>query len=191
MKNELGNMEWYDSTLKTGTFYLHAIGEEFCLPLHFNGPKIRERLLFHFIVSGKGILKMKDNVWHLTANQGFIIPDSSIVFYQADKEDPWHYFWLRLTSEDADAFYKSLSLSPENPVYNARQNNEIYHKFKALFRAVSKDNTNPRPSPASCTPFSPNCNRPACKERTFTSLCRKNTPSARGCTSSINTIKKA
>ena len=143
MKNELGNMEWYDSTLKTGTFYLHAIGEEFCLPLHFNGPKIRERLLFHFIVSGKGILKMKDNVWHLTANQGFIIPDSSIVFYQADKKDPWHYFWLRLTSEDADAFYKSLSLSPENPVYNARQNNEIYPKFKALFRAVSKDNTNP------------------------------------------------
>ena len=143
MKNELENREWYDCSLKTGTFHLHAVGEEFCLPLHFNGPKIRERLLFHFIISGKGILKIRDTVWHLSANQGFIIPDASIVFYQADEEDPWHYCWLRITSEDAETFYQSMSLSPDNPVYTARQENAVYPKFRTLLRTVGEGSANP------------------------------------------------
>jgi YesN/AraC family two-component response regulator len=109
-----------------------VVGEEYCKPKHFNGPKIRESYIFSFIVSGKGIFKVHNKTYHLGANQGFLIDDSAVIYYEADKNDPWHYCWIIVNGSIPKAFFDSLSLSSKNPIYTAQNDNTIYFHFKEL-----------------------------------------------------------
>lgn len=122
-------------------YYLHYnaknlsisnVGEQDCPPNHFNGPKSREPFIFHFIVSGKGVYKIHGKEYRLTANQGFLIPDRSVIFYQADSKNPWYYCWFQISGGEAENFFEQLSLTPENPIYNAKPENLIFNRFKSL-----------------------------------------------------------
>lgn len=112
------------------------VGDEICQPGHFYGPNIREPYLFHFIISGKGIFKIGNNTYHLTANQGFLVPDMSIIYWEADAKEPWHYCWISLQGSEVDKFFSELSLSSAQPIYTARPDNNIYTHFKTLLQTA-------------------------------------------------------
>lgn len=135
-KNQNQTMDYCFLGHRVGDISTYLVGEEFCKPEHACGPNIRDPYLFHFIVSGKGIFKIGNKTYHLSANQGFLIPDSSILYYKADKKDPWHYCWISLQGKGADQFFADLSLSRQHPIYTARPDNTIYAKFKALLQTA-------------------------------------------------------
>ena len=139
----LGYMNYSSLSQEIEKIRFNAVGEEYCRPGHFNGPKIREHYLFHFVVSGEGVFQIRDKKYHLHENQGFLIPDSSIVYYEADKRNPWHYCWLNMQSKGAKTFFDSLSLSVNNPIYTARNNNDIYLHFKELIKQAKSLQINP------------------------------------------------
>lgn len=114
---------------------ISAIGEQFCRPDHFNGPTIRENYIFHFVISGKGIFETHGKTYRLSANQGFLIGDLTPIYYKADTEDPWHYFWIIFSGEQAKRFFTDLDLSPEDPIYTSRPENGIYKIFKSCILA--------------------------------------------------------
>lgn len=114
---------------------ISSIGEQFCPPGHFNGPTIRENYIFHFVISGKGFFETHGKTYHLTANQGFLIGDLTPIYYKADTDDPWHYFWIIFSGEQAEKFFSDLDLSPEKPIYTAHPENGIYKSFKACMLA--------------------------------------------------------
>lgn len=78
---------------------LYQFGWEKCDPGHSFGPISRNHYLFHYVISGKGIL-MADNekgesiTYHVKKGQGFLIFPGQINTYIADKEHPWEYCWL-------------------------------------------------------------------------------------------------
>ena len=133
-------MEYYNSENKLKDLSILAVGEQYCAPEHFNGPKVREPILFHFVFSGKGIFKTHGKTYELHGNQGFIISDTSPVYYKADKNDPWHYGWVLFTGKTAQSIMKKLRLSSKHPIYTAIQQNNIYNTFKKLLIAKSKNN---------------------------------------------------
>ena len=131
-------MNYCNKEINLSDLQLNAVGEQYCPPGHFNGPKIRENYLFHFIFSGKGIFRTHEKTYHLSANQGFFIGDSSPIYYKADENDPWHYGWIQIEKNESEKFFKELSLSPESPIYTAKQNNNIYEHFKNLLESMSQ-----------------------------------------------------
>ena len=120
----------YNSLLHLETLVLYNFGDEYCEPGHFNGPKMRNEKIFHFVFSGKGIFECMGKTYHLSANQGFFIEQNVPIYYKADDQDPWHYAWISLGGKQADTLFQKLCLNTETPIYNARPNADLYTAFR-------------------------------------------------------------
>jgi AraC-like DNA-binding protein len=79
------------------------VGYEKCEPSHRFGPYRRSYYLFHFVVSGKGVLRREDGEYNVSANQAFLIRPNEITVYSADAEEPWEYVWLGIRGKGAEA----------------------------------------------------------------------------------------
>ena len=111
-------------------FIFLNIGNEYCAPGHFNGPKMRDMKIFHYIFSGKGIFECMGKTYHLSANQGFFIEQNVPIYYKADEEDPWHYGWIGIGGKQATSIFNKLFLTPQTPIYYAHPSADLYPAFK-------------------------------------------------------------
>ena len=74
-------------------------GQQHCPPKHSFGPAIRNHTLLHCVVSGKGRLICEGKTYFVESGQIFRILPGKKHFYQADKEDPWYYYWIGFDGE--------------------------------------------------------------------------------------------
>ena len=88
---------------------LRFCGHSECLPLHYYGPGTRPYYLMHFVLSGKGRLVVNKTEYLIEEKQIFLIEPDQMVFYQADKENPWTYSWVGFNGELAP-YFMHLSL---------------------------------------------------------------------------------
>ncbi len=95
---------------------IHHCGSEACIPGHSYGPAVRHHYLIHYIVSGKGIFKIDNKLYHLSAGQAFLIPPEKSVSYQSDEVDPWIYSWIGFSGDGCKKLLKNIGLSLETPV---------------------------------------------------------------------------
>ena len=79
-------------------------GHDRCLPKQFMNAPIRDYSLVHYVIAGKGRLRIKDTWYTATAQQIFIIPEGTENYYEADAEDPWDYVWISFTGKLAEHF---------------------------------------------------------------------------------------
>lgn len=103
-------------------FRLFQTGWEQCEPLHSFGPFIRNHYLFHYVISGHGILNttLPDGTtqrYHLEGGQGFLISPGQINTYSADQEHPWKYVWLEFDGLMATEYLNEAGLSVLQPIY--------------------------------------------------------------------------
>ena len=78
---------------------LYQFGYEQCEPAHSFGPAVRNHFLFHYIISGTGILMANDShgvtqTYHVKSGQGFMIFPGQINTYISDEKLPWEYTWI-------------------------------------------------------------------------------------------------
>ena len=102
---------------------LFQFGWEQCEPLHSFGPHIRNHYLFHYIISGRGVLDSQDEngvdrQYRLGPGRGFLICPGQINTYHADEKNPWKYVWLEFDGLRAADFLASAGLSVEQPIYS-------------------------------------------------------------------------
>jgi AraC-like DNA-binding protein len=98
-------------------------GRQICDPGYYYGPTKREYYILHYIAKGKGIFEINNNKYFLKANDCFLIPPNVTTFYQADKEDPWTYYWVGFNGIGARPICKKAgfikndvyALTPLNP----------------------------------------------------------------------------
>jgi len=79
-------------------------GIEQCTKGHSYGPRIRDYILIHFVLSGKGSVDVDGTTYILSSGQAFIIPANSKCSYTVDRTDPWEYCRV--------AFYASSDILP-------------------------------------------------------------------------------
>lgn len=96
---------------------LYQFGWEQTEPLHAWGPYVRNHYLFHYVVSGKGTLLVKEKEYTITAGQGFLIEPGHVTTYQADEKDPWEYIWIEFDGLRANESLRLAGLSMADPVY--------------------------------------------------------------------------
>ena len=97
-------------------------GFEECNPIHSYGPTIRSYYLFHYILSGKGLVHYYDDEGAITSfpvsrGEGFMIWPGQIVRYVADEFDPWTYTWVGFAGLKAQGFVAQSGLAVKNPIY--------------------------------------------------------------------------
>lgn len=74
------------------TFY--AAGKEQCRSGYQYGPTVRNYTVIHFILQGKGRIRIGEQDLEVHRNQAFIIPANVPSVYRADEADPWKYCWI-------------------------------------------------------------------------------------------------
>ena len=98
-------------------FYMYEVGRNKCEPLYSYEHFVRNRIILHFIIKGKGILRINDWQYDIHEHQIFLIPDNTRSFYQADKDDPWEYIWIHIGGPKIPQILKAAGLTADNPVY--------------------------------------------------------------------------
>lgn len=103
----------------------YQYGWEECEPLHSFGPFVRNHYLFHYIISGKGMLYShaangEIHEYDLEANQGFLICPGQINLYTADEKEPWKYVWIEFDGMHAEECLLQAGLEQDQPIYRPR-----------------------------------------------------------------------
>lgn len=117
-------------------------GQEQCAPYHLYGPATRNHYLFHYILSGKGILYSTDSrggnhTYHLSQGSGFLICPNQINTYIADGEDPWRYIWLEFDGLKCQDILASTGLSFDSPIYRANDKALCEEMVQEMFAVVN------------------------------------------------------
>ena len=70
---------------------LYQYGWEQTEPLHSYGPYARNHYLFHYVISGKGLLFANEQEYAIEGGHGFLIAPGQVTTYRADEQEPWEY----------------------------------------------------------------------------------------------------
>lgn len=97
--------------------YTLFCGKQKCPPLYSYGPAIRDCHLLHICIEGKGDFYTNNQQYQIEPGQGFLIYPHELTFYQADKNDPWHYIWIAIAGKEVERYLDLLRLSKDNPVF--------------------------------------------------------------------------
>ncbi|MDF2542517.1 MAG: AraC family transcriptional regulator [Herbinix sp.] len=115
--------------------YVYQCGSLYCENGHAYGPAVRDHFLIHYVHSGKGIFKIGNDIYQLSAGSGFLICPDIITYYKADDEDPWHYSWIGFHGIKAESYLKDANLTLKNPVFHYDQDNYIDNCFLEMASA--------------------------------------------------------
>lgn len=104
---------------------LYQFGHEKTTPSHSYGPAARNHYLFHYILSGTGILFADDSkgntqTYRIKSGQGFMIFPEQITTYVSDKNLPWEYCWVEFDGLRVKEALDSAELTKDAPVYHAK-----------------------------------------------------------------------
>lgn len=104
---------------------LYQYGWEQCCPSHSFGPATRNHYLFHYVLSGTGVLmadnaKKETQIYHIKSGQGFLIFPGQVTTYIADSNLPWEYTWIEFDGLRVKEAVEQTDLSLNQPVYHSR-----------------------------------------------------------------------
>lgn len=114
-------------------FYLYEVGTYKCEPLYSYEHLVKNRIIIHFVLKGKGSLFLNDKRYEVGPHQIFLIPENTKTSYQADEDDPWEYIWIHIGGPKIPLILKEAGLSAENPVYIPRA---CHEEIEALAKDI-------------------------------------------------------
>lgn len=100
-------------------FYLYEVGRNKCEPNYSYEHFVKNRIIVHFVIRGKGYLHINNRRYEIHQHQAFLIPDSIRGFYQADADDPWEYVWFHIGGPKIPQILKEAGLTSDHPVYTS------------------------------------------------------------------------
>lgn len=109
-----------------------AHDEESCAPGHYWGPGIRSHYVIHYVISGKGVLCSEGREFPVGKGQIFAVFPWTVIKYEADRKDPWHYSWINFYGSEADEIFSQLGISPEAPVFSMKNGDEALEVLRNM-----------------------------------------------------------
>ena len=102
---------------KSDDFFLYELGTCACEPGYSYEHFVIKRCILHFVLKGKGKLRLDGKEYPVHAHQAFLIPENAHAFYQADEKDPWEYAWLHFGGPKHVSVLKEAGLNYDNPIF--------------------------------------------------------------------------
>ncbi|KXT79779.1 MSM (multiple sugar metabolism) operon regulatory protein [Streptococcus sp. DD11] len=92
---------------------LSFYGYEDCQPAYSFGPAIRDTYILHYIKQGRGQFHYKGRIMDLQAGDFFLLKPNELTFYQADRQEPWSYYWLGISGSRAFDFFSQSQIEDD------------------------------------------------------------------------------
>lgn len=89
---------------------IYTCGYEKCLPGHSYGPILRNGYLIHYILEGNGIYKARGKLFRLSKGDAFLICPDELIYYEADRKNPWSYTWIGMQGIKVKGYLERTSL---------------------------------------------------------------------------------
>ena len=109
-----------------GSLSVNCCGCSRTEPLHSFGPALKPHYLIHYILNGRGILRIGGKEYRLKEGYGFLITPDELAFYQSDEKEPWTYVWIGFAGTKAAEYMESIGLSVASPVFCSAKSDELY-----------------------------------------------------------------
>lgn len=127
---------------------LYQFGWEQCKPAHSFGPVSRNHFLFHYVISGTGVLMANDSkgntqTYSIKSMQGFMIFPDQITTYYADKDMPWEYVWIEFDGLRVKSILEAAGLTRSSPVYRAKSKSLREEMMKEMLYIVHNSESSP------------------------------------------------
>ncbi|HHX01303.1 MAG TPA: AraC family transcriptional regulator [Firmicutes bacterium] len=131
------NMETTNGQTADNALVINHCGHEMCRPGHSYGPAIRNHYLITYIESGRGMLYINNEQYHLGPGQIFVITPNVLHHYIADANDPWAYYWVVFQGSMADTYLRMMQINPESPIINCTNREQIKDIFQEMLQTDS------------------------------------------------------
>lgn len=117
-------------------FYFYNVGYEACQPEHAYGPNIRDGYVIHYVVDGQGTLETDGHTYHLKKGNFFLIRPDKTVFYYANPENPWTYYWFGFDGDQVIPILSGCNIQENTVAGNITGDiDTIAEKFEYLISA--------------------------------------------------------
>ena len=92
---------------------------------------VRDCFMLHFIVSGKGLYRVRNKSFHLRKGDCFLLIPDEETCYEADPEDPYEYFWIGFRGVNAKRIIENIGFyENDNFVYHSNeQEQEVLYRY--------------------------------------------------------------
>ena len=110
--HELHDMRFIDLNL-------YHFGWKRTNPSQSYGPHARDHYLFHYVIAGKGKLRIDQERYSISAGQGFLLVPGQTTTYRSDDTDPWEYTWVEFDGLRAHEALQLAGIGAKNPIYTA------------------------------------------------------------------------
>lgn len=116
---------------------VYNAGFQKCPPGYGWGPGIRDHYLIHYIVSGRGTYETAGRTFVPEAGETFLVRPEEPVYYQADEEEPWEYYWVGFSGPSAPLLLAQTAFSGGAPVVQAGQ--QLRQALLEVYKARGTD----------------------------------------------------
>ena len=126
----------------------YQYGREHCEPGHAFGPARRSHYLFHYIISGRGLLMTTDengvkSDYRLGEGEGFLIFPNQVTTYVADLDDPWEYIWVEFDGIHVADELEQVGMTVSSPIYRSLSSERRAHMVEEMRYLVANRDASP------------------------------------------------
>ncbi len=114
---------------------LHNAGFQHPDPHHSFGPIVRTEYILQYITAGKGILKILDKTYPLSAGDLFLLPPGVLLYYAADSENPYSYYWTGFGGPNAPEFLERAGF-PKDRYVRQVADSEVEECMRRMYAAA-------------------------------------------------------
>ena len=107
-------------------------GEERCAAGHSWGAGVRAIYMIHYVISGEGTFCCGPNKFALQPGQMFVIYPGTIIKYQADAKNPWHYAWVGFYGDEAKEIFSEVGISVQKPIFSMKNGSEALALLRSM-----------------------------------------------------------
>ena len=118
---------------------VYNAGFQKCPPDYGWGPGVRDHYLLHYIVSGRGRYQFGDRTFVLSAGDAFLAAPEIPIFYQADHQDPWEYYWVGFAGASAKLLLDQTPFSRRTPVLHLSAGEQLRQGLLEIYNARGSD----------------------------------------------------
>ena len=114
-------------------------GFQKCAPGYGWGPGVRDHYLLHYIVSGRGTYDAGGRTFAPGAGEAFLAFPDTPIFYRADREEPWEYYWVGFAGPSAGLLLAQTPFSRKRPVLRPAAGEQLRQALLDIYKARGGD----------------------------------------------------
>lgn len=118
---------------------VYNAGFQKCPPNYGWGPGVRDHYLLHYIVSGGGTYETEGRIFVLRAGDAFLARPDVLIYYRADGEDPWEYYWVGFSGPGAALLLAQTPFSRSRPVLRPENGTRLRQALLDIYKARGGD----------------------------------------------------